>query len=86
MFGSFLLVSCGKEKSNTDQDFSTPTATEKTADAESYDPKRGLGKFSTVEVGTSLDQPLAEKGLKVAEVKCTSCHKTTDEKLVVLIF
>jgi len=25
---------------------------------------------------------MAEKGLKVAEVKCTSCHKPTDEKLV----
>lgn len=82
MFGLFLFVSCGKEKSNTDQDFSTPSAAEKTAESESYDPKRGLGKFSTVELGTSLDQAMAEKGLKVAEVKCTSCHKPTDEKLV----
>ena len=81
MFG-FLLVSCGKEKSNTDQDFSTPTSAEKTADAESYDPKRGLGKYDNVELGASLDKALAAKGLQTAEVKCTSCHKPTDEKLV----
>jgi len=82
MFGFILLTSCGKEKSNTDQDFSTPAPAEKIADAESYDPKRGLGKYETVELGASLDKALAEKGLKTAEVKCTSCHKPTDEKLV----
>ncbi|MFD2942396.1 c-type cytochrome [Flavobacterium notoginsengisoli] len=82
MFGFFLMLSCGKEKSNSDQDFSTPAPTEKTADAESYDPKRGIGKYETVELGASLDKALAEKGLKTAEVKCTSCHKSTDEKLV----
>lgn len=81
MFGFFLLVSCGKEKSNTDQDFSAPAPAEQ-ADAESYDPKRGIGKYETVELGASLDKALAEKGLKTAEVKCTSCHKSTDEKLV----
>lgn len=82
MFGFFLMASCGKEKSNSDQDFSTPAPSEKTADAESYDPKRGIGKYETVELGASLDKALAEKGLKIAEVKCTSCHKPTDEKLV----
>ncbi|WDF65848.1 c-type cytochrome [Flavobacterium sp. KACC 22763] len=82
MFGFALLTSCGKEKSNTDQDFSTPAPAEKTADAESYDPKRGIGKYETVELSASLDKALAEKGLKTAEVKCTSCHKPTDEKLV----
>lgn len=82
VFGVLLLTSCGKQKSNTDQDFSTPTPAEKTAEAESYDPKRGLGKFSTVELGATLDQAMAAEGLKTAEVKCTSCHKPTDEKLV----
>jgi mono/diheme cytochrome c family protein len=82
LFGFFFFLSCGKEKSNTNQDFSPPTQEEKTADAESYDSKRGLGKYETVELGTSLDKALAEKGLKTAEVKCTSCHKPTDEKLV----
>lgn len=82
VFGVLLLTSCGKQKSNTDQDFSTPAPAEKTAEAESYDPKRGLGKFSTVELGATLDQAMAAEGLKTAEVKCTSCHKPTDEKLV----
>lgn len=82
LFGFFLIISCGKEKSATEQNFSTPDPAEKTADAESYDSKRGLGKYSTVELGASLDKGMADKGLKTAEVKCTSCHKATDEKLV----
>lgn len=48
----------------------------------SYDPKRGEGKFKTVEVSGKLDAAMAENGYKVFGVKCGSCHKTTEEKLV----
>lgn len=48
----------------------------------SYDPKRGEGKFKTVEVSGSLNAALADSGFKVYSVKCSSCHKTTEEKLV----
>ena len=77
-----MLFSCGK-KEKSGEDFSQPTTEEKaTADPSSYDPKRGEGKFTTVELGAALDQAMATKGEEVAGVKCTSCHKTTDEKLV----
>ncbi len=48
----------------------------------SYDPNRGEGKFKTVEVSGKLDAAMADNGFKVFSVKCSSCHKTTDEKLV----
>lgn len=48
----------------------------------SYDPKRGEGKFNDVKVGETLDAALADGGNKVYDVKCSSCHKLTDEKLV----
>ena len=48
----------------------------------SYDPNRGEGKFKSVEVGATLDPALAEGGSKIYGVKCSSCHKTTEEKLV----
>ncbi len=77
-----LITSCGK-KEESSEDLSIPTTEEKaTADPSSYDPKRGEGKFTTVELGATLDQAMATKGEEVAGVKCTSCHKTTDEKLV----
>ena len=48
----------------------------------SYDPNRGEGKFKSVEVGVTLDPAMAEGGSKIYGVKCSSCHKTTEEKLV----
>ncbi len=48
----------------------------------SYDPNRGEGKFTTVDVGATLDAAMAATGEKAYGLKCSSCHKTTDEKLV----
>lgn len=48
----------------------------------SYDPERGAGKFTNVDVKPELDKTMAEAGTKVYEVKCSGCHKLTDEKLV----
>ena len=48
----------------------------------SYDPKRGEGKFTEVEVGSGLDVAMATAGENVANLKCASCHKMTDERLV----
>lgn len=79
---ALMFFSCGK-KEKTGEDFSKPTTEETTTtDASSYDPNRGEGKYDTVELGAGLDQAMATKGEEVAGVKCTSCHKTTDEKLV----
>ena len=47
-----------------------------------YDPKRGEGKFSKVEVAANLDVAKADAGNKVFTAKCSACHKLTDEKLV----
>ena len=48
----------------------------------SYDPNRGEGKFSSVDVRPTLDVTKADAGEKVYSVKCASCHKLTEEKLV----
>ncbi|MEO9144592.1 MAG: c-type cytochrome [Ginsengibacter sp.] len=48
----------------------------------SYDPNRGEGKFHDVKISDKLDATMAAKGEKIAELKCQSCHKMTDERLV----
>lgn len=47
-----------------------------------YDPHRGEGKFSNIEVDEALDPELAAKGESIFSVKCGSCHKLSDERLV----
>lgn len=78
------LYACGNQ--NGSAPAATATASETPA-AEasanpSYDPNRGEGKYKDFEVPAALDGALAGKGDKVYGVKCSSCHKTTDEKLV----
>ena len=85
---TLALFSCGGDK-KTDS-IPTATTTETTATTteapaasgtSAYDPKRGLGPHENVDV-SKFDPAMAAAGKKIAEVKCTSCHKTTDEKLV----
>ncbi len=49
-----------------------------------YDPKRGEGKFTaeSLKIDATIDAAKAKTGETVAGVKCASCHKMTDEKLV----
>jgi len=77
-----MFISCGKKEQSGD-DFSKPTTDAAApADPSSYDPNRGEGKFDKVDLAATLDQAMATEGEKIAGVKCTSCHKPTDEKLV----
>jgi len=46
------------------------------------DPAKGIGKFQNVELTHPLDQKMVAAGQKVYDVKCGSCHKLTDEKVV----
>jgi cytochrome c551/c552 len=85
------LASCGDSGKN-DTAATSPTTTAADSGGEmmanpgssnpSYDPNRGEGKFKDVKVDDKLDGAMAAKGEKVADLKCISCHKLTDEKLV----
>jgi len=77
------LISCGRNTSSEKKE--NPSSTEPQTAASgnpSYDPNRGEGKFTKVDVSATLDASKATSGEKVFSVKCSSCHKTTDEKLV----
>lgn len=86
-----MMSSCGK-KEGSEQNFDTTTTTSdegmpadeptSSGDASTYDPKRGEGKYDKVDLGAKLDVAMAQEGEKVSNVKCMSCHKLTDEKLV----
>ncbi|QOW11630.1 cytochrome c [Kaistella flava (ex Peng et al. 2021)] len=86
---TFALFSCGGDKKTdsvpTASSDAATTANETSAEMEAsaakYDPNRGLGKHENIDI-SKFDPAMAAEGKKIAEVKCTSCHKPTDEKLV----
>ncbi len=84
---AIFFAACGGsgEKDNTKS--TEPASTEATNETSengnpSYDPNRGEGKFHDVKLEDKLDPAMATKGQKIAELKCESCHKMTDERLV----
>ena len=79
---SIALIACGGSTEQTQSTESAAVQESPAAENPSYDPNRGEGKFDKVELGASLDATLAKNGEDVAGVKCSSCHKTTSEKLV----
>ncbi len=76
----FFVLSCNNQTEQVRQETSDDASEQTTAD---YDPNRGEGKFneSNITIG-ALDVAMADKGQSIANTKCFSCHKTTDEKLV----
>lgn len=81
--GAFIAACGGGNKDNAAASPDPADAAQKTESGNpSYDPNRGEGKFTKVEVGATLDGAMAASGEKSFGVKCASCHKLTDEKLV----
>lgn len=77
-----IVASCGGDKKSTDQS-ATEVASEEVSDENpSYDPERGEGKFVDVNVDEKLDVQMADEGQKSFDVKCSACHKLTEERLV----
>lgn len=70
--------STSESKTSSAGESTAPAATENP----SNDPNRGIGKFTKVDVSPTLDKTMADAGNKVYDVKCASCHKLSDEKLV----
>lgn len=80
----FIACGGGDKKSNSDTSTSTQEVSAQPVEADSYDPNRGEGKFNAenVIVDPTLNATMADAGEKASGVKCTSCHKMTDERLV----
>lgn len=83
---SVFLYACGGASGESsaatsgDNNAAASSATDNANPA--YDPNRGEGKFSNVEVGDKLNTSMSDAGQKIYEVKCSACHKLTEEKLV----
>jgi hypothetical protein len=77
-----MLTACGnekpKEKTNDDgySDYETAEEPKKT------DEGKGLGEIKEVTLNTPLEQERIGRGKSIYEMKCSACHKLTDQKVV----
>ncbi|MBX9783595.1 MAG: cytochrome c [Chitinophagaceae bacterium] len=79
-----FIYACGNSGGSNKEAKKEDASTASTADNgnPSYDPKRGIGKFTKVDVSPQLNTTMAADGNKVYDTKCASCHKLTEERLV----
>src|SRR5688572_16204941 len=79
-----FISSCGGGDKSSTEASGNEAPKSMVADPETYDPKRGEGKWTAdnLGLGAGLDAAKATEGESISGVKCTSCHKMTDEKLV----
>jgi mono/diheme cytochrome c family protein len=74
-----IFLACNNDDTNTDAKDSTSTAASGSNDQEVHGSKIEPGD---VTVSTPLNQSWVTAGKNIYDVKCQSCHKLTDERIV----
>lgn len=78
---SLAILSCTSNDDSKDGESSSDTASTTTGTTEGTDPK-GIGPHQNVQLTHPLDEKMVAEGKNIYDVKCQSCHKLTEEKLV----
>jgi len=73
-----LFIACSPEKPNQTE---KPDVNKSAVEAIT-DPTKGIGSVKNVTMNSPLDQERVKRGLAVYEMKCSACHKLTDQRIV----
>lgn len=76
-----LLFSCAPDKPKNNEEYPEQPAKSAVEDVIS-DPTKGLGAVKTVTLKTPLELDRVGRGLAIYEMKCSACHKLTDQRIV----
>lgn len=78
-----MLVSCGPDKPATEENTheKKESAVEEVAE-HAADPSKGIGQIKNVALHTPLEMDRVERGKAIYEMKCSACHKLTDQRVV----
>lgn len=74
--GPFLMFSCSENKAQE------PETTQETSNTTTPETSTASLPTPEIQLSTPLNQDWVATGKSIYEVKCQSCHKLTDEKLV----
>jgi cytochrome c551/c552 len=81
-----IFAACNSNPNNNNEgnaaSADSENATTATPSEEQANNPKGIGKYTNVELTHPLDQKMIAQGKAVYDLKCASCHKLSDEKLV----
>lgn len=75
-----FLVSCGPEKPNSNAT-NNSSAVEDAA-KQAADITKGIGQVKNVTLHNPIEEDRVSRGLAIYEMKCSACHKLTDQRFV----
>jgi len=78
----FMSLACLIACNNASENKTESSTSESKPDASEGTSPKGIGKHQNVELTHPLDEKMVAAGKNVYDVKCASCHKVTEEKLV----
>jgi mono/diheme cytochrome c family protein len=78
---AFVACNSGSNNKGSATSDTTENNAGSSAATEGSNPK-GIGPHTNVELTHPLDEKMIAEGNSIYDVKCSSCHKTTGEKLV----
>lgn len=81
LFISAMIVACAPDKPLENQE-GTSGASGENPVAANVNPTKGLGQVQNVTLNTPLEQDRVKRGLSIYEMKCSACHKLTDQRVV----
>ena len=77
-----FAFSCAPDKPKSSEEFPDHPATESSVEEIINDPTKGLGAVKNVTLKTPLELDRVGRGLAIYEMKCSACHKLTDQRVV----
>lgn len=76
-----LIASCNGKSTETTQETTTEPVKEEVVEEKVADPK-GVGEIKNVKLTDPLDEAMIVTGKSIYDMKCSSCHKLTDQRVV----
>ena len=77
-----LGFSCAPDKPKNAEDYPDQPAAKSAVEDVINDPTKGLGAIKSVTLKTPLEADRIGRGLAIYEMKCSACHKLTDQRFV----
>lgn len=82
-----VVIACAPDKPAQKEDVGDAAAEQESAGKNAVeqamtDPAKGLGAVTSVTLKTPLEQTRIDRGLSIYEMKCSACHKLTDQRVV----
>ena len=79
------LAACAPDKAKNNEEFPEQEKAEagkSAVEAVINDPTKGLGAVKNVVLKTPLEAERVDRGLAIYDMKCSACHKLTDQRVV----